>query len=393
MALSENQEKATLHSNKLPDFVYLTADVGSVFDSQVVSLLRSYHLQNQFRSIHLVCGIRFENEKERVRTAVNGYRINVLFFKSYPNFFFYHKAQQSQIAAALSQLASDIENPIVHIRGELLALHANAPLMNIWGSLNRVLVDIRGAGWEEVLEFLNMPLPFRLFKKINYSRAFAQLHKFGAVSVVSEALRVYTNKRCSSLIRPIHLVPCLVSERFAILPQARERVRKELHISEDAKLLVFSSGGNAGWQQNELLMELVSDRWMILNLSNTPIEVEGVINRFVPYAEMPDYLSAADAAIVFRSQSVVNKVACPVKFCEYLCSGLPVIANPTVELIKATLEEHKFGLLISHPSDLYKFPDDAIFNHNREKIAKFGKHNFGIETVAEKYKTIYSSLV
>jgi len=47
----------------------------------------------------------------------------------------------------------------------------------------------------------------------------------------------------------------------------------------------------------------------------------------VPYEEVTKYLNAVDFAVVWRDNNIVNKVASPVKFSEYVCTGLPVIAN------------------------------------------------------------------
>ncbi len=391
MALLENQEKQKFHANNKPDFVYLCADVGSVFESQVISLLKFYKLQHKFHSIHLVCGIRNEKEKSRTEDAAKRIGVDVLFFENSPNYFFYRAVQRKKIATALEQLPQVLKNPIVHIRGELLAYHAAGPLRAKWGSLNRVLVDVRGAGWEEVLEFQNIPRFVRFLKKPNYTKAFAGLRNFGAVSVVSEALKEYVSKRTE--LPQVYVVPCLVSDSFRINPEGRDKIRRKIGIQEGAKLLVFSSGGNAGWQQSIALKNLVSDQWQILNLSHTRIDSESVINLFVSYEEMPEYLAAADAAIVLREQSTVNKVACPVKFCEYLCAGLPVIGNASVELIKRTIELQGFGILITSPADLHQLPVHIIFNHNRDKIAQYGKNHFGISAVAEKYSSIYEILL
>jgi len=50
-------------------------------------------------------------------------------------------------------------------------------------------------------------------------------------------------------------------------------------------------------------------------------------------SEMPLYLNSADAAIIWRDKSIVNKVASPVKFSEFICCGLPIIANYSVDMI------------------------------------------------------------
>lgn len=392
MALSENREKQLSNSENRPDLVYLSADVGSVFEAQVIALLSHYQIQNRFKTICLVCGVKSDQEKERVHKIINGKGFKVLFFRNRPNYIVFHAAQKREIAKALAHLPESISEPIIHVRGELLAFHAAAAIIKKWGTLNRVLVDIRGAGWEEVQEFQKTPPILKLLKKSNHTQAFKSLRKFGAVSVVSEALKHYVAQRTGNMRSAIHVIPCLVPDNFGLHSLKRTEIRKELGLSQDDKLFVFSSGGNAGWQQNELLKELISDRWRILNLSLTPIDAEGVINRFVRYADIPDYLAAADAAVIFRSDSIVNQVACPVKFCEYLCSGLPVIANHSVHLIQTAIAHHELGVLIAEPAQLHQIPNEAIFDFDREKIADYGNSVFGIEAVAEKYQTIYSML-
>jgi glycosyltransferase involved in cell wall biosynthesis len=47
-----------------------------------------------------------------------------------------------------------------------------------------------------------------------------------------------------------------------------------------------------------------------------------------PAAEVPRYLQAADAGLLFRKNAVTNLVSCPTKAGEYLMSGLPVVCTP-----------------------------------------------------------------
>ena len=56
-----------------------------------------------------------------------------------------------------------------------------------------------------------------------------------------------------------------------------------------------------------------------MNKSKKELHHKNVINKFVDYYEIPNYLNAADIAVIWRENSIVNKVASPVKFSEYIC--------------------------------------------------------------------------
>jgi len=54
---------------------------------------------------------------------------------------------------------------------------------------------------------------------------------------------------------------------------------------------------------------LAEKGFKVLNLSKKEILHNNIINRFIGYSEMPEYLNAADCAIIWRDKSVVKKVA------------------------------------------------------------------------------------
>ena len=79
-----------------------------------------------------------------------------------------------------------------------------------------------------------------------------------------------------------------------------------------------------------------------------------MINKFVQYNEMQYYLSAADIGFIWREKSVINEIASPVKFSEFLCCGLPVIANRNVTMISEFLPKHDVGLLVNNLNQIVK---------------------------------------
>ncbi len=130
----------------------------------------------------------------------------------------------------------------------------------------------------------------------------------------------------------------------------------------------------------------------MLNLSKKKIEHKNIINKFVSYSEMPFYLNAADVAIIWREKSIVNKVASPVKFGEYVCCGLPVIANESVDMIKEYIKKNSCGLLINSLDDIDINSLNRLKQINRQAIAETGLSNFGIDKIIDQYSQIYSAI-
>jgi glycosyltransferase involved in cell wall biosynthesis len=387
-----NREKLICGFEEPTDLIYLNAEVGSVFEAQVIGLLQFFEQKKCFRSISLLCGVASEAEKLRVKLACKGLSIRLVFFKRKPNYYFFHIFQQVEIARALNRLPQFKKTPVVHIRSELLAFHARLPLLKKLGSLSSVLVDIRGAGWEELVEFQPMSNLMRRLKRKNFVKAFSMLSTFGAVSVVSEALRLYVLKRSNLEDSKLYIAPCLVPVSFTFSLEQRKKIRHELGLSDSEPLIVFSSGGTAQWQQSDVLTQIASEKWKVLNLSQFKVLHSGVINRFVPYSDVPKYLSAADAAVVFRSASIVNRVACPVKFGEYLCMGLPVISDGNVDLIKELILSEGCGILINDVKSIQSIEEFSSFSRKRLTLADLGREVFGVDEVSLKYLEIYKRI-
>lgn len=373
--------------------IYINAEVGSVFRSQVAELLFYYEQNNIFRGIYLLCGVRNNNEKEKVSDIFKNSSIKIIFFKTYPNYFIFNKQQSNELRHKLKQVSAPADYSLIHIRGELLSMHCISGIKSQFGSLRQTLVDIRGAGWEETLEFQGGNTFKNQIKLINYKHAFNSLKQFGAISAVSKSLKEYIALRAPGLSSPIHVVPCLVSSSMKYDSSKRKNIREKLNLGEKEKVLIFSSGGNAAWQQMKDLAQIVSKKWKIINLSPTPMKQEGILNDFVSHEKVSDYLSAADAAVIFRAKSIVNKVACPVKFCEYLCSGLPVVADSQVDMISEYIERTGHGVVLEEASGIHHLPESMIFPDKRNEIQDEAISVFGINNVAANYLDIYKGLI
>jgi hypothetical protein len=133
-------------------------------------------------------------------------------------------------------------------------------------------------------------------------------------------------------------------------------LRSQIGISESEIVLAFS-GSTAGWQSINNLYQLLKPAFIentsikLLLLTKDSVESEfskafpgRVIHKWVEPEKVSSYLSAADYGLLYREDSVTNKISSPVKFAEYLASGLPVIISKNVGDYSSFVTEKNCGL-------------------------------------------------
>lgn len=370
--------------------LYFCDSIGSVFDSQVLALINSISNKKYFKEVYLFLGIKDEKDKNNINSKIPP-DLKTVFYKTYPNYPFFNFLIRRSIKSALQEQRLNLNEVIFHTRGELTALHLSEILDKKYHK--NILPDVRGASVEEIGEFYDSNKFLKSQKITNYIKAVKSLNHFNKISAVSISLKQYliTNYHIAS--DRISITPCLAGPDFRYDESQREYIRKELNLKSEDSLIVFSTGGTANWQNNDMLILLAEKGFKVLNLSKKEINHKNIINRFVSYSEIPAYLNAADAAIIWRDKSIVNKVASPVKFSEYVCCGLPVIANNTVDMISEYLTEFDCGIIIDSLDSIAPVTLKNLSKKNRKMISGTGIVNFGIETVVESYFKIYSSII
>lgn len=369
---------------------YFCEGIGSVFDSQVLALLQAINEKKYFKKIFLFLGIRNEIQKYDFFDKKINNGIESIFFNTSPNYPFFNIYTRKALTKVLKHRVSDIDKAVFHTRGEVIALHLSKILDKAYQS--NIIPDIRGTSIEEINEFYDLNKFQKFFKTYNNKKALQNLNKFNKISVVSESLKKYLINNHKINADKIFITPSLAGKRFKFNNKQRENVRTELKLGDKDKLIVFSSGGTASWQNNDALLILADNGIKVLNLSKKEIHHKNIINRFVTYDEMPSYLNAADAAIIWRDKNIVNEVASPVKFSEYICTGLPVIANNTVAMISEYIRKHQCGILVDDLSAVNLKMINDLSLKDRKKVSDEGIYNFGAESISEKYLYIYSSI-
>jgi hypothetical protein len=373
------------------DLIYINSGVGSVFSSQVVSLLDFYFKTGKFGRVILLCGVRNSDEKKEARSQLEKSLFKTIFYKTFPNYLLYNQLQKNQFKTAIIQ--SEPNNECVfHIRGEIAAFLAYKVIIKIIGDSNSVVVDIRGASLNEILEFQSVNSLIKPLKLYNNYKALNCLKNFKRISVVSKSLKEYILSNTSLAADDISVIPCLASEDFIFNEESRVKCREQLGVKVNECLMIFSSGGKAKWQKFDTIIKVAENGWKVLNMSSTSIDHPNIINLFVPNKQVPYYLSAADIAIIFREKSVVNKVASPVKFSEYLCCGLPVIADTNVDMITEYIKSTGHGFLCDSVIQINKENIELLLRYSRTEISEAAYKVFHIEKIGLMYLELYENI-
>lgn len=255
---------------------------------------------------------------------------------------------------------------IVHARSHIPATIALA-LKKLFDV--KLIFDVRGLMAEEYVEanhWRSGSAPHRLTKLME-ARALA-----GADAVVTLTERIWPIIRDWDGLRGrevIHeVIPCCADlETFVFREADRSKRRAELGLRNQS-VLVYS-GSIGGWYLAKEMADFFvavrrrkpATHFLWLTPGN-PEWIERIMNergilsssftiKKVLPAEMPSYLSAADAGIAFYKPGLSKLATSPVKVTEYLACGLPVILNSGIGDSDAILKRSQVGVLVSKFDD------------------------------------------
>jgi len=153
---------------------------------------------------------------------------------------------------------------------------------------------------------------------------------------------------------------------FFYSKQKKENVKEKLGLSD--RLVIIYSGGASVWQCPEEMIDIfrliceLDESAFFLVLTHQPSLFENILScspltkdqwriLSLPYSKVPDYLNAGDIGFMLRKDSLVNRVSCPVKFAEYLSSGIPVLTTPGVGDLSDLVVTHQIGAILTNISD------------------------------------------
>ncbi len=229
------------------------------------------------------------------------------------------------------------------------------------------------------------------------------------VCTVSENLKQYLSRQTRH--QDIIVIPsCVDSDKACFDVAARDEIRKALGLDQTDILLCYS-GGTSAWQRIDDIVSLLKEiclanlKCKALFLTTSFEEVSRMIEKvqfpsgraFVhscAHNEVHRYLSAADAGLIMRHNTIVNNVASPVKVGEYLACGLPVILTHGIGDYSDMLPAAGVGLLLNEDIDMVdqvlRFLIKNDLAHLKKEAIRFAKSRLTMSANLSQYCSLYA---
>jgi glycosyltransferase involved in cell wall biosynthesis len=179
---------------------------------------------------------------------------------------------------------------------------------------------------------------------------------------VSHKLVKYWNEKFGYNTQDHVVIPCTVNSGFlreGLDEKAVHERRLSLGFSDDDIVFVYS-GSSAAWQSFQLMDDFLCKRMkynqkikVLFLVSKLPAnmkvtkEYKGrVFEKWLETNDVSSVLSCCDYGMLIREDSITNQVASPVKFAEYLFSGLKIIISDNIGDYPEFVQTHKCGYVI-----------------------------------------------
>lgn len=160
------------------------------------------------------------------------------------------------------------------------------------------------------------------------------------------------------------VIPCTFHTKyFKTLPEESQILEKRRLLGFSQQDIIFAfAGSSAQWQS----LQLIDDFFFIQMKNNPLIKIlfllpelpstmrivsefnQRVFSLWVKESEMQTMLSICDYGLLLREKNITNLVASPVKFAEYLVSGLNVIISEDIGDLSDFVRENKCGTVVSN---------------------------------------------
>jgi hypothetical protein len=230
---------------------------------------------------------------------------------------------------------------------------------------------------------------------------------------VSEVLMHYFKSTYAADFNRYVRYPCLSdSSKFYFNTDIRRKIRDELGIKENTRLFIYAGGIEMKWHMTESMFAFYhnlsehENDLAFLFLTKDIKKIESMLERYptlksrllcfsAPNNEVYKYLNAADYGLLFRENHIMNNVASPTKFAEYMLCGLPVIISEGVGDYADFAIQKKVGYLLKESAlkDLRDFDYDNFLKEkfDRDYIAEIGIREFSKQSVMEILKVQFSA--
>jgi len=282
----------------------------------------------------------------------------------------------------------------------------------------KVVFDCHGLATEEAVMSRYCDRDSRKFKRMEKMEKVC-IENADHLVCVSRALGDYIRKNISTNVKITYVPCCTDIGKFKYNKGTRDRLKKELKLQD--KFIVLYAGSFLPWHGKEEIIEVFSHikqfvphahllvltsnvykREILRELTRKNITSRNYTLRSVLHEDMPNYLMMGDIGLLLRKRSLVNQVAFPTKFAEYLACGLPALVSGGIHDIRDIVRTHCLGAVINEIEDgesIKKGVSSLLSFYSKEGHAKiaercvtFAREFLSWEFGVEQYERIYNSL-
>ena len=228
------------------------------------------------------------------------------------------------------------------------------------GIVKKVCMDGRGAIAAEWREY-DVVADEKMRKSISSWESKAVLESDFRIAV-SEKLAAWWKSEYGYTANRHVIIPCTLHTNFRMHSTA---LNEEIPLRNSAgfqagDIILVYSGSASGWQSfsaieiilEKLLRENKNIKLVFLSQKDEAIDnmirnFPGQVSRqWLDHQKVADFLMLCDYGILYREDTITNRVAAPTKFAEYLSAGLPVIISEHIGDYTGFVETHQCGIVI-----------------------------------------------
>lgn len=204
-------------------------------------------------------------------------------------------------------------------------------------------------------------------------------------------------------------------ELFYYSDLLRKQVRERLKLV-NKKVFLYSGALDKYWQVPEKIfllfktLHLTFDNIYFIVLSKDKeiarslFAQQGIPDNlylvdWVSIEALNDYYNAADYGLLLRDDLLLNRVASPTKFAEYLLSGLPVIISKCILDFSEYIQTHNYGIVldnleasISPPLSTNIREKLEDYSYFRPELSGIAKKKFSKQSYLEFYKNLFNKV-
>ena len=284
-----------------------------------------------------------------------------------------------------------------------------------WLPKTKFIFDARGAYTVE-REHVNKDLKENTKDKITgYLSKLSEkvmINKADVIFCVSVALKKYYLAKYNLNSNKFFVFPGAAdNDLFVYKESLRIKLRNELSLKSNEILIAYSGSLKKKWEIPDKIFSFFRDlrmkdlRFKLLlitpdiDFANKFIRDYGfedvVFVKKVERHMVNNYLNAADLGLLLREDVVMNNVASPTKFAEYLITGLPVIISKGVHDFAVNIQDTGYGVVVSELDQISSKEYEKLTKSlkiDRTEIASWGLNNLSKTFFIEHYFKIISNI-